>query len=849
MNKITFLTLIVFGISQGAIYEVTDQPDAVVLTTSALKLEIKKSSFQISVFDLNGKLIIGQAGAMDKTGAVVSHASAGTTPVVKRSPARYHAEAEATITGESHKFNCGNATVYITFRNPYVFSVFMHAPSASGDTKETFVSSADEHFWGLGETWSLQALDLKGHTLKMKNASGTPDEGGWIPFYISSRGYGILIDNHLAVQFNFGNTSTTINMPAIAGSADGDGYVNGASTNWYFYYGPDMLDVIDRYTEHVSRPALPPPWSVFSTWQWRDANTESGARSDVQGMQDANIPLSLIWLDRPWAMGDDGMPPPFNWNSDYPNGTKMVSDFNAKGVKVGVWVAENPYIGDRDPKTWMNQSNANKVKGDVTAWLGSNNVQMYKIDRGNVQSFAPYFTIQAFYEAWYSVFEGDFITLPRVVSHYGQKYVSGKWPGDNDNNWGYTAGGLASNIPAMLNLSIAGFPHWGSDTGGFSDVPGNDITVRWAEFSAFCTIFQACSRPHSYDASHKAIYQKYAMLYTSLFPYRWTYTVLASAKGHPTARALSLHHPDDSKVYDQDAEYYFGDWILVAPIVTNVTSRNVYLPEGEWIDWWDGTRRSGKTSINYSAPLDKLPLFMKAGAIIPMIEVTNTQNQNYLNSKMNPLIVRMCPKGNTTFSMAGDKKVYKKQTKPYTNLDPVEFTSSDVENGVTITASGAATTQYQFEVYTDKTFTKVFHNNAELAKSSSAASGWSQETGKPVVVKLPAGAAKNDVYLSVDGTANAVGIAGFPRLMEKFDVRHNQLTGRVDVSFVLGKEVFVTIDVYNISGQKVKSLLRRSAKAGCHNVAFSSTGMPQGNYLVCLKTGKTLLKQKLIVLN
>jgi alpha-D-xyloside xylohydrolase len=365
---------------------------------------------------------------------------------------------------------------------------------------------------------------------------------------------------------------------------DQGSYVKGASTCWYFYYGPDMLDVIDRYTEHVSRPALPPPWAVFSTWQWRDANSEAGARSDVAGMQDAGIPLSLIWLDRPWATGGQGMPPPFKWNGSYPNGAKMTQDFLAKGVKTGVWVAENGYVGAYNSKSWMKESDVKKLTSDITGWLAESTVQMYKIDRGNLQSFAPYFTTQAYWEAWHSVYGDDFVTLPRVVSHYGQKYISGKWPGDNAKSLGYGSGGMAANIPALLNFGIAGFPHWGSDTGGFPDVSGNAVTTRWAQFSSMCPIFQTCGQPHNFGAN-TAIYKKYAILYTQLFPYRWTYTVLAHEKGHPTNRAMALHYPDDPKGYNQDGEMFLGYWLLAAPMRKVSGSRDVYLPEGEWIDW------------------------------------------------------------------------------------------------------------------------------------------------------------------------------------------------------------------------------------------------------------------------
>ena len=133
---------------------------------------------------------------------------------------------------------------------------------------------------------------------------------------LSTNGYGVLVDNNLNVNFDFSNENeVTITAPPISNSEDGAGYFYGTSFLYYFHYGPDLLDVVDRFTEHVSRPALPPSWALFSTWQWRNTITESQAYDDAQGMRNANIPCGLIWIDRPWAKGADNMPPPFEWQA------------------------------------------------------------------------------------------------------------------------------------------------------------------------------------------------------------------------------------------------------------------------------------------------------------------------------------------------------------------------------------------------------------------------------------------------------------------------------------------------------------------------------------------------------
>jgi alpha-glucosidase (family GH31 glycosyl hydrolase) len=369
------------------IVSVTDDANYVYITTSELKIHVRKSPWQMFIYDSNSNLITNESGGLTlqygsyHVADITSWEVLGHTTIVKRAPSLYHFEDEAQITGETVKFTCSTSgaetmTVYVTFRSRWVFSTWMTVPGTPYDTKESFDSSADEHFFGLGENWDCQSLDLKGLSVTMNNGSGTPDQGGWVPFYISTRGYGILIDNYLKVNFNFtAADSVVISAPKISGSTDDAGYFNGSSLLWYFYYGPDLLDVIDRYTEHVSRPALPPPWALFATWQWRDTADQAKVYADAHGMRDANIPCGLIWVDRPWARGPDNMPPPFEWQvGRYDNGSKMCADIQALGYQVGVWVSENLYAGEYDCSRIMDEPVVQTLKNDANSFIARDNI-------------------------------------------------------------------------------------------------------------------------------------------------------------------------------------------------------------------------------------------------------------------------------------------------------------------------------------------------------------------------------------------------------------------------------------------------------------------------------------------
>ena len=734
--------------STGAAFlSVEEGNGSIELKTSELKVWVLKDPWQISIFDNKGRLLTRETPGKalqygeQRVRRVRDHKSLGRVKIVKRDPPYYHAEDEAVIVGESVRFNCETsenareAQIYITFRNPAVFSVWMTVPQKIESTRDVFESSPGEHFFGLGECWNAQSLDLKGLSVTMRNKKGTPDQGGYVPFYLSTRGYGILVDNYLKVKFDFSDDdSVAIEAPGIADSEDGDGYFKGTSMLWYFYYGPDLLDVIDRYTGHVSRPAMPPSWSLFTTWQWRDTSDEKVVYEDARGMRRARIPCGLIWVDRPWATGDDNMPPPFEWQGDrFPNGHKMFMDLNEMGYKTGVWVAKNLY-GDMD-----NPALVRRLKADAQAWLRRDNCQMYKIDRGNTQRMDPYFTCQAYWETWDEVFNGDFVTLPRVVAFRAQKYVNGKWPGDNRNKYEYPSG-LRANIGAMLNFAIAGFPFWGSDTGGFPDPPGNEVTVRWAQFSSMCPIFQTAGTPYQYEEQYRDIYRKYAEHYTRMFPYRWTYAKLAHEKGHPICRALALYYPDDANCYDKKFEYLFGEWILVAPVVETATQRDVYLPEGKWIDWWDGTAHTGGGTITCSAPLHKLPMLVKAGAIIPMIDV----RQTWLESSVDRLTLRIYPQGSSQFTIAGDDKVYPHRSEPYTNLKETQIKCRQVDARVDIDIS-PSDISYMLEVHCRRMPASVWLDGNKLKRRPDKAaldktdSGWTfeQSAGPTVWIKVP----------------------------------------------------------------------------------------------------------------
>lgn len=200
------------------------------------------------------------------------------------------------------------------------------------------------------------------------------------------------------------------------------------------------------------------------------------------------------------------------------------------------------------------------------------------------------------------------------------------WGGDNDASFS-PANGLPTVVTAGLNAGISGISMWMSDTGGYNKTarkdPDPELFSRWTEYSAFSPGMEVMSSynfsPWDYGDAALNIFRQYSVLHMSLFPYRYAAAQEASRTGMPMMRPLLLLHQDDPDARAAESEYYFGPDLLVAPVLSPVTQRAVYLPEGSWIDYWTGRQIAGRETIAADAPLDRIPLYVRSGAILPKI--------------------------------------------------------------------------------------------------------------------------------------------------------------------------------------------------------------------------------------
>jgi alpha-D-xyloside xylohydrolase len=221
------------------------------------------------------------------------------------------------------------------------------------------------------------------------------------------------------------------------------------------------------------------------------------------------------------------------------------------------------------------------------------------------------------------------------------------WSGDNDATFS-TENGLPTVVTAGLTAGMSGISLWMSDLGGYNKrarYEGDDVLfARWTEYSAFSPGMEVMSAmnlgPWDYGDAALSIFRQYSVLHMSLFPYRYAAAQESARNGLPMMRALALMHQDDAAAREAETEYYLGPDLLVAPVLSPVTQRAVYLPEGSWIDYWTGQTLAGRRTVVADAPLDRIPLYVRAGAILPKIPddvMTLVPQEEYKDQKVKSL--------------------------------------------------------------------------------------------------------------------------------------------------------------------------------------------------------------------
>ncbi len=572
-------------------------------------------------------------------------------------------------------------------------------PLSYGDkTIQTLRRQPNEYFYGGGMQNGY--FSHRGTTLLIEKGNGW-DNGGSpnpAPFYMSTAGYGAFRNTFDVGKYAFTDTLKFSH--------------NENRFDCFYFYGPSLKQILNGYTQITGRPFLMPRWAL----SMGDANCYNrGAKGDdtknYKGTGTTGTTPDVIHLvadkyvannmPRGWILPNDG------YGCGYTKLDSTIMELHKRGFYTGLWTESGV---DKIAKE-VGQSGSRVCKLDV-AWVGPG----YK------------FALDACKSA-YNGIENNSDSRGFVWSVMGwagtQKY-STVWTGDQSGNWEY----IRFHIPTVIGAGLSAQNCATGDVDGIFG--GSDSTyVRDLQWKCFTPVFMAMSgwakkdrQPYIQGEPYTSINRKYLDLKMRLTPYMYTYCQQAHATGIPATRAMVLEYPKDPVTWGKATQYQFmnGEWLLVAPVYKSQAKRDsIYLPKGTWYDYWDGKAITGNTWLNnYPAPLDKLPVFIKAGAIIPMYPQMNYDGEK----KTDSLTLAIYPQGNTSFNLyEDDGKTRDYKTGAYANtLIQVVKTKAIA---ITISAvkghfNGQLTNRvYLLEVHNNVAPSQVWVNQVKLRSYSS----------------------------------------------------------------------------------------------------------------------------------
>ena len=211
--------------------------------------------------------------------------------------------------------------------------------------------------------------------------------------------------------------------------------------------------------------------------------------------------------------------------------------------------------------------------------------------------------------------------LTRAAYSGAQRYAA-TWTGDNSSTWNH----LKMSTPMLMSMGISGYPLVGDDIGGFAGSPTADLLTRWFEVGALNPIYRDHTskgtldqEPWVHGPEHEAVRRKYIELRYALMPYLYTAIEEATRTGMPLMRPVFLEYPQASDFYGDNRDFLFGRDFFVAPVTTDmVDAEEISLPPGDWYDFWTNAKLSSKQKFTLQPRLDEMPLYVRAGAIVPM---------------------------------------------------------------------------------------------------------------------------------------------------------------------------------------------------------------------------------------
>ncbi len=598
--------MLIEGARRAVSCEVREEGNLLVLSTTALRVELASDPWSLTVRDTSGRALLEQLWE-DK-------------------------QIRSAIT------------------LPTGFSVDQRGRT---EFHEAFSLRHDEHLYGLGQHYG--AFDRKGQRI----VSWSRDPVGSatttvcyinIPFLSSSRGYGLFFHHHSKITYELGNPALQTGAIRV-----GDPYLD-----YFFIYGPSPKEIIGRYGELTGRPAVPPQWSFGVWWSRCMYQNREQVEGIVERLRELDIPGDVIHLDPMWlrerrTKALDGCD--FEWDEEaFPDPEGFVRWLSERGFKLSLW--ENPYVytgtemhregvskgyfargpdGEPARPTENPQETAlpDFTNPETVRWWQDKHrrylrlgVAAFKPDYGEavpvdalfsdgstgeqLHNLYPLLYNKAVYEVMQEE-NGEAMLFSRSGYAGSQRYPI-NWTGDAPCTWG----GMAAALRSGLSLSMSGISMWSHDIGGFwnpqrNEPPDPTLYIRWAQWgllSSHARFHGIRGRePWYYGDKAVEIVREFAKLRQRLLPYIYSLAQEAAETGLPVVRPLALEYPGDPVAATVDYEYLLGQGLLVVPVMNPEGQALVYLPKGRWFDWWTGEEHSGPKHMQLDVPIERLPLY------------------------------------------------------------------------------------------------------------------------------------------------------------------------------------------------------------------------------------------------
>ena len=531
----------------------------------------------------------------------------------------------------------------------------------------SFKCAPDECFVGTGERF--RKMDLSGQTFQLKNQDGQGVNNRRcyknIPFYMSSRMYGCFYHTSDYCKLSLADHSTR-SVQFMCDRATLDVFLIG---------GQSPEEILRSYRMLTGFPQMPPLWS-FGIWMSRMTYFSADEVNDIcDRLRSEHYPCDVIHLDTGWFRTDWLCEWKFN-PERFPCPKAFVQRLKENGFRVSLWqlpyvaagaeqlseAKENHYISqpattpDGSPSGDSSSSSnfsaldyagtidftypkaVDWYKQSLLKPLLDMGVTCIKTDFGeNIHMDHHYHASmperlnniyallyqRAAYEVTKEV-TGDGIVWARSAWAGCQRYPL-HWGGDSASSWD----GLAGSLKGGLHFGLSGFAFWSHDVPGFHSIPDfmnspldENVYVRWTQFGVFSSHIRyhgTCKREPWHYPAIAPIVKKWWKLRYRLLPYIVEQSEQCTKSGYPMVRALIFHHPHDRQCWHIDDEYYFGSEFLVCPVMSSDNRRDIYLPEGLWMNFFTGERlEGGRWYYNVEVPLDQMPVFVRPDALIKM---------------------------------------------------------------------------------------------------------------------------------------------------------------------------------------------------------------------------------------